>query len=143
MTVPLGSSVSLLYLWHSYKLPERAVLLPASPPQPQTFQIKGLSSVLLLCFLNHTFPWLPNSPWNQLGAISLFLILIFETAREQRRGTERGRQGPKWVPHRERKARSGARTRELPDHDLSRSRMPNRLSPPGAPSLEKFRKHGT
>ena len=74
----------------------------------------------------------------------IFLLLLFkclflrETEHERERDTERGRhrirsrlQAQSCI----RRARRGARTHGPRDHDLSRSRTPNRRSHPGAPSL--------
>ena len=64
-----------------------------------------------------------------------------ETEHERGRGRKRGRhrignrlQAPSHQP----RARRGARTHGLRDHDLSRSRPLNRLSHPGAPNVYLF-----
>ena len=73
----------------------------------------------------------------------LMFLFISETEHEQRRGRERGRHRI-WsrlqalsCRHR---ARRGARTHKLWDHDLSWSRTPNWLSHPGAPRLALYAK---
>ena len=63
-------------------------------------------------------------------------MFIFETECEWVRGREGGRhriQSGLQALSCQRRAQHGARTHELRDHDLSRSRTLNRLSHPGAP----------
>ena len=69
-----------------------------------------------------------------------FYVYLFlrqrETEHEQGRVRERGRHRIRsrlQAPSRQHRARRGARTHKLRDHDLSQSRMPNQLSHPGAP----------
>ena len=93
-------------------------------------------------------PHLPLSPVglrisrtrNHLFFLIFFLMFLFtfetETEHEQGRGRERGRpriQSRLQAPSCRHRARRGAGTHEPRDHDLSRSQMLNRLSPPGAP----------
>ena len=83
------------------------------------------------------FKWIPNPICSSFVFLNVYLVLR-ETEREQGRGRERGR-------HRIRsrlralscrpRARLGARTHEPQDHDLSRSRPLNPLSPSGTPDL--------
>ena len=61
-----------------------------------------------------------------------------ETEHEQGRGRERGRHRIRsrlQAPSCRHRAPRGAQTHELRDHDLSQSRMLNRLSHPGAPRM--------
>ena len=63
-----------------------------------------------------------------------------ETEREQGRGRERRRHRVRsrlQAPSCQHRARRGARTHELRDHDLSGSRTLNRLSHPGAPRIDQ------
>ena len=53
---------------------------------------------------------------------------------QRQRGTEDPKQAPCW----EQRAWCGARTPEPWDHDLGRSRTPNRMSHPGAPNPRYF-----
>ena len=69
-----------------------------------------------------------------------FVLFLFlgqrETEHERGRGRERGRQRIRnrlQAPSHQPRAWRGARTHRPRDHDLSRSRMLNRLSHPGAP----------
>ena len=64
----------------------------------------------------------------------IFLRFIFDRETGWGRGRERETQNPKQAPGSKLSAEQwrGVRSRELQDHDLSRSRMPNRLSHPGS-----------
>ena len=74
----------------------------------------------------------------------IFLMFIFETeSKRVREGRERGRhriQSRLQALNRQHRARRGARTHELRDHDLSRSWTLNQLSHPGAPFFLLFLK---
>ena len=88
-----------------------------------------------------SWSWLPNRLSHPGAPKTFFLMLIYfwerKTEQEWGRGRERGRHriGSRFqalsCQHR---AWHGAWTRELRDHDLSRSRTLNQLSYPGAPS---------
>ena len=71
----------------------------------------------------------------------LMFIYFWETECKRGRGREKGRpriQSRLQALSRQHRARCGARTHGLWDHDLSRSRTLNRLSHPGAPSSYLF-----
>ena len=76
-----------------------------------------------------------------IGSFWMFLF-VFETEREQGRGRERGRHRIRsrlQALSSQHRARHGAQTHGLWDHDLSWSRMLNRLSHPGAPEKHCFK----
>ena len=114
-------------------------------PTNHEIMIWAETKSLMLNQLNH-----PGAPPNKFFFLILFIYLkknffnvyfIFETERDRAwtgRGRERGRHRI-WnrlqaLSHQPR-ARRGAQTHRLRDHDLSGSRPLNRLSHPGAPVL--------
>ena len=78
--------------------------------------------------------------------LNVYLFLIQRaTEHEQGRGRERGKHripSRPQAPNCHQRARSGSWTHGPWDHDLGRSRVPNRLSHPGAPRNILFRMAG-
>ena len=97
------------------------------------------SKMMTWAQVGHSTDWATQVP------LFIFLMFIFERERawmsacvcarahEQGRGRERGRQDLKWALCWQQRAWCGARIHKLWDHYLSRSRMLNQLSHPGAP----------
>ena len=93
--------------------------------------------------VDHSTSWATQKPLSFLFSVYLFLRET-ETECEWVRGRERGRhriQSRLQVLSCQHRAPCGARTREPQDHDLSRSWMLNRLSPPGCPCSRLFLNH--
>ena len=88
--------------------------------------------------------------WRRLlSFLKIFIEMFYlflrerETEYELGRGRERGRQNPQsrlQALSCQHGAWCGTQTREPRNHDLSWSRTPNWLSPPGAPTVELFKK---
>ena len=107
-------------------------------------------------------PWDQDLSWSQESVASLFepprhapsffFLLMFMYIWEKERDSawvEEGQRVPETIgsrlqaPSCQHRARRGARTHEPWDHDLSRSRLLNLLSHPGAPRRPNFQIKGT